>query len=268
MSENEESMGLAPPTSATDMGSSPAKQLDETDKQILEWAGKLEMESIDLREKASSLLALLEQRCNEVHETQQSMVSWKNTIDDELKSFKEDVFQAIKDREESIVSQMKQVISDSVVSVQNANANKPLPPVVAASKLTPDMDKFSSKIIKSFETRQNKWFKEFQSAQQVFYNVMVQMDRFSEVLGNMSEELQHLSTRQVRVEEYLVRQQQQQEQIAKKPLPSTPPPSFVVTRKRSASPLHSRPPAPSRTKDKTLQTRYIIPWEDISDQEL
>lgn len=35
---------------------SPEAKLCEADKQILEWAGKLEMESVDLREQSSKLL--------------------------------------------------------------------------------------------------------------------------------------------------------------------------------------------------------------------
>lgn len=35
---------------------SPERRLGEADKQILEWAGRLEMESVDLREQSSQLL--------------------------------------------------------------------------------------------------------------------------------------------------------------------------------------------------------------------
>ena len=35
---------------------SPGAKLCEADKQILEWAGRLEMESVDLREQSSQLL--------------------------------------------------------------------------------------------------------------------------------------------------------------------------------------------------------------------
>lgn len=43
----------------TATASSQVERLDEADKQILEWAGKLEMESVDLREKSSQLIEIL-----------------------------------------------------------------------------------------------------------------------------------------------------------------------------------------------------------------
>lgn len=43
----------------TTTASSQVERLDEADKQILEWAGKLEMESVDLREKSSKLIEIL-----------------------------------------------------------------------------------------------------------------------------------------------------------------------------------------------------------------
>lgn len=43
----------------TTTASSQVERLDEADKQILEWAGKLEMESVDLREKSSQLMQAL-----------------------------------------------------------------------------------------------------------------------------------------------------------------------------------------------------------------
>lgn len=71
-------------TSETELDSSPTKQLNDTDKQILEWAGKLEMESIDLREKASQLLNLMQRRCSEMLEAQQGLNGWKNNMNGEL----------------------------------------------------------------------------------------------------------------------------------------------------------------------------------------
>lgn len=128
----------------------------------------------------------------------------------------------------------------------------------------PDIEKFSSKIIKSFESRQSKWCKEFQSTQNVLYNVTVQMDRVTEVLGNMSQDIQRLSERQVQLEQLALSHRKEQ---CSEHLPSTPPPSFINSKKRSLSPLREDSIS-NRTRDKMYQTRYIIPWEDISDQEL
>lgn len=48
--------------------SSPARAThgDETDKQILQWAGKLELESIDLKDKSSQLFLALQQNSKEL----------------------------------------------------------------------------------------------------------------------------------------------------------------------------------------------------------
>lgn len=46
--------------------SSQVERLDEADKQILEWAGKLEMESVDLREKSSQLVQVLQNNSEEL----------------------------------------------------------------------------------------------------------------------------------------------------------------------------------------------------------
>lgn len=42
------------------------ERLTEADKQILQWAGKLEMESVDLREKSASLITLLQSNSNKL----------------------------------------------------------------------------------------------------------------------------------------------------------------------------------------------------------
>lgn len=46
--------------------SSQVERLDEADKQILEWAGKLEMESVELREKSSQLVSILQNNSDEL----------------------------------------------------------------------------------------------------------------------------------------------------------------------------------------------------------
>ncbi|AMD18669.1 HBL233Wp [Eremothecium sinecaudum] len=244
-------------TSDTENGSSPLKHLDDTDRQILEWAGKLEMESIDLREKAGDLLSELRKRCNELNVTQKGIVDWKNTMNDELTSFKEEVLRALQDKHKVLLGEIRKT-QNSGGSGSRSKSTVQLPPLSAG-----EMDKFSSRIIKSFETRQNRWLKEFQSTQQVLYNVTVQMDRVTEVLGNMSRDLQNLTERQVTLEQELVNQRYEHNQHNL----STPPPSFVASRKRSASPT-PRGVTLSKTRDKVNKTRYIIPWEDISDQEL
>lgn len=45
---------------------SPGAKLCEADKQILEWAGRLEMESVDLREQSSQLLQELHKSGNKM----------------------------------------------------------------------------------------------------------------------------------------------------------------------------------------------------------
>lgn len=51
---------------ATNSASSQVERLEEADKQILEWAAKLEMESVDLREKSSQLLSVLQNNSKEL----------------------------------------------------------------------------------------------------------------------------------------------------------------------------------------------------------
>lgn len=46
--------------------SSQVERLDEADKQILQWAGKLEMESVELREKSSQLVSILQNNSDEL----------------------------------------------------------------------------------------------------------------------------------------------------------------------------------------------------------
>lgn len=50
----------------TATASSQVERLDEADKQILEWAGKLEMESVDLREKSTQLVQVLKNNSEEL----------------------------------------------------------------------------------------------------------------------------------------------------------------------------------------------------------
>ncbi|AEY95394.1 FACL124Wp [Eremothecium gossypii FDAG1] len=228
------------PTSATEPGSSPGRQLDETDRQILEWAGKLELESVDLREKADALLGLLQQRCSEVAASQQGLETWKQTVGAELSTFKADVVQALEEQRKAVAGE-----------VRRAAGARRTPP--------PDMERFAGRIIKSFETRQQRWFKEFQATQDVLYNVTVQLDRATDVLGSVSRDLQALSARQAQTEAFLARHVHE---LGGNVLPSTPPPSMAPRQRAS-------PPGPAaRTRDKAHQTRYLIPWEDISDQEL
>lgn len=52
-------------TSPLKSGSASGK-LEESDKQILEWAGRLEMESVDLREKSDKLIEVLKKNGEEV----------------------------------------------------------------------------------------------------------------------------------------------------------------------------------------------------------
>lgn len=50
-------------SSSSDVTSTPTRELrDEADKQILQWASKLELESIELRERSSALLTSLNER--------------------------------------------------------------------------------------------------------------------------------------------------------------------------------------------------------------
>lgn len=52
----------------TNTASSQVERLDEADKQILEWAGRLEMESVDMREKSTQLIQALRGNSNELSE--------------------------------------------------------------------------------------------------------------------------------------------------------------------------------------------------------
>lgn len=67
--------------SETDLTSSPVKRLSEADKQILKWAGTLELESIELRDKSSKLLQILAKNGKELNEAGKKL----NSVYDVLK---------------------------------------------------------------------------------------------------------------------------------------------------------------------------------------
>lgn len=52
--------------SETDLGSSPFKNIPDVDKQILEWASKLELETIQIRDTSEKLFAIVKQNIDEL----------------------------------------------------------------------------------------------------------------------------------------------------------------------------------------------------------
>lgn len=134
------------------------------------------------------------------------------------------------------------------------------------------MEKFSSKVIKSFELRQGKLFKEFQSTQEVLFNLIGQMDDIFNILSSISNDLQNLNQRQLQLENSF---------RESKNLLHTPPQSFKRMKDEdNAGELEEilsieLSPIGKRTRNKTRKTaktgnnqRYIIPWEEISYEEL
>lgn len=64
---------MAESDQSTDYSSPRRYMEDETDKQILQWAGKLELESIELRDQSSRLIAELGRNSQQLHASCESL---------------------------------------------------------------------------------------------------------------------------------------------------------------------------------------------------
>lgn len=63
---NSSALEISSPVKGSGCIGNDAKKMSEADKQILKWAGKLELESCDLREKSSLLIGLLKRNSKEL----------------------------------------------------------------------------------------------------------------------------------------------------------------------------------------------------------
>ena len=75
---------MAESEASTDCSSPRQYTEEETDQQLLQWAGRLELESIDLREKSSDLLRALEANSRKLQDSYEKI----NTASGWLKNAK------------------------------------------------------------------------------------------------------------------------------------------------------------------------------------
>ncbi|CUS24553.1 LAQU0S17e01530g1_1 [Lachancea quebecensis] len=234
---------------------------EETDQQLLQWAGRLELESIDLREKSSDLLKALEANSRKLQESYDKI----NTASGWLKNVKE--------------------VRDQLVKVENAQKNNE----AKIMTLEKRVEESGLQTRSSVETHSAQIAKTVENAQDLVLNLGRQSENMLAIMQSLSSETQLVTQRQVGLEQQ-VRQLREGMVAWKEELSdhvtntvrgaieaATSMPITVRSHKqiqhtdlRVTKPMS---PASSREHTRKLRTqtssamRWIIPWEEITEND-
>ncbi|SCU91386.1 LADA_0F09648g1_1 [Lachancea dasiensis] len=293
--------------------SSPKRYAEEyTDQQILKWAGKLELESVDLRDKSEKLIHLLEgnskvlktsfEKLNEVtgglkdlkevHEKLQQMKSAVQKAGKEqssrtagvkkLEKQIEGVLQGFsKSYSLDVVRAQKEIIGsfgkleakfeerlEEFTSVGTSTLTKALAESAGVFK---DMEsRLDAKMGSFAESHSAHFEKAVKEVHNELVNLVRQSAGLTQVLSSMSTETMRVSQRQLHLEQQVCSLKADIANlrgncINRKEIISSNAHDSKVT--KPVSPTCSKEQTRHRRAQTTLATRWIIPWDEISDSE-
>ncbi|CCE61562.1 hypothetical protein TPHA_0A04870 [Tetrapisispora phaffii CBS 4417] len=192
------------------LASSPVKEtvFNEADQQILEWAGKLELESVDLREKAGELTTVLKRNSDRLYSVMEQLNKNLKNIEHQSQT------PADKDIDSEmlkILAKIEKTINDNLGKSNTTQGNR------ASRKRTRGSDdfelhnnidsivknsieKYSKSIVKPVRDNQTKITESLNFMNGMIFNFNNQLESVNKILGNMSSNLKSINDRQVHLE--------------------------------------------------------------------
>ncbi|CAI4044970.1 hypothetical protein SUVZ_10G2120 [Saccharomyces uvarum] len=256
--------------------------LEESDKQILEWAGKLELESMELRENSGKLIKVL----NDNSKTLCKSLGKFNQLLEQDSATNGNVKKLINDLGAQMEAQLGKLSASPPKSDAKPHTAKPDPGYRQA--LVDELSRYNSKITRHVTNKQHETEKSMRCTQEMLFNVGSQMEDVQKVLVSLSKDMHALHARQASLEtafrERAAHVCDPQDVVSLNGTTllhdsddhhkrSTPPPRTMVTRSmkrdRSTSPAVSTSQDDDDNDDdddgRQLKraARTIIPWEEI-----
>ncbi|QLQ81158.1 hypothetical protein HG537_0E05130 [Torulaspora globosa] len=166
----------------TTTASSQVERLDEADKQILEWAGKLEMESVDLREKSSQLIQVLQGNSDDVSALVKKLdaVLAKQGHVDEFRSSISELG--------SQLSTLEKLAKESQKSCKGANGHDRA------------LKKMETNIMDALDTKHESTTRSIEQVQELLFNIGRQLEDTHQVMTSMCKDINRLNQRQSSLE--------------------------------------------------------------------
>ncbi|CAI6819763.1 CIH_HP2_G0028790.mRNA.1.CDS.1 [Saccharomyces cerevisiae] len=261
-----------------------AGALEESDKQILEWAGKLELESMELRENSDKLIKVL----NENSKTLCKSLNKFNQLLEQDAATNGNVKTLIKDLASQIENQLDKV---STTMLSKGDEKKTKSDSSYRQILVEEISRYNSKITRHVTNKQHETEKSMRCTQEMLFNVGSQLEDVHKVLLSLSKDMHSLQTRQTALEMAFREKadhaydrpdvslngttllHDMDEAHDKQRKKSVPPPRMMVTRsmkrRRSSSPTlstsqnHNSEDNDDASHRLKRAARTIIPWEEL-----
>ncbi|KAJ1544117.1 Rec107p [Saccharomyces cerevisiae] len=170
-----------------------AGALEESDKQILEWAGKLELESMELRENSDKLIKVL----NENSKTLCKSLNKFNQLLEQDAATNGNVKTLIKDLASQIENQLDKV---STTMLSKGDEKKTKSDSSYRQILVEEISRYNSKITRHVTNKQHETEKSMRCTQEMLFNVGSQLEDVHKVLLSVSKDMHSLQTRQAALE--------------------------------------------------------------------
>ncbi|EDO19182.1 hypothetical protein Kpol_1050p39 [Vanderwaltozyma polyspora DSM 70294] len=201
-------------------GCSGRDNVSEADKQILEWAGKLELETVDLKEKASELTNVFNESNTKLLELVARLNDHLGSIEGgDMKRSEADGFKSLI---ENLGATLKNGLKESLESsskTSNGVMNKMMKQLqmvtdcvekhdsntVTKSELTKFLGDNNKQLLQEFDARFDEIMKSVDTTQDLVINCGKQLESIFGVMVSVSTEIKNLSDRQTTLEE-LVKQ--------------------------------------------------------------
>ncbi|AJR55938.1 Rec107p [Saccharomyces cerevisiae YJM1419] len=261
-----------------------AGALEESDKQILEWAGKLELESMELRENSDKLIKVL----NENSKTLCKSLNKFNQLLEQDAATNGNAKTLIKDLASQIENQLDKV---STTMLSKGDEKKTKSDSSYRQILVEEISRYNSKITRHVTNKQHETEKSMRCTQEMLFNVGSQLEDVHKVLLSVSKDMHSLQTRQTALEMAFREKadhaydrpdvslngttllHDMDEAHDKQRKKSVPPPRMMVTRsmkrRRSSSPTlstsqnHNSEDNDDASHRLKRAARTIIPWEEL-----
>ncbi|CAI4546647.1 AAC_collapsed_G0030230.mRNA.1.CDS.1 [Saccharomyces cerevisiae] len=261
-----------------------AGTLEESDKQILEWAGKLELESMELRENSDKLIKVL----NENSKTLCKSLNKFNQLLEQDAATNGNAKTLIKDLASQIENQLDKV---STTMLSKGDEKKTKSDSSYRQILVEEISRYNSKITRHVTNKQHETEKSMRCTQEMLFNVGSQLEDVHKVLLSVSKDMHSLQTRQTALEMAFREKadhaydrpdvslngttllHDMDEAHDKQRKKSVPPPRMMVTRsmkrRRSSSPTlstsqnHNSEDNDDASHRLKRAARTIIPWEEL-----
>ncbi|AJR54973.1 Rec107p [Saccharomyces cerevisiae YJM1208] len=261
-----------------------AGALEESDKQILEWAGKLELESMELRENSDKLIKVL----NENSKTLCKSLNKFNQLLEQDAATNGNAKTLIKDLASQIENQLDKV---STAMLSKGDEKKTKSDSSYRQVLVEEISRYNSKITRHVTNKQHETEKSMRCTQEMLFNVGSQLEDVHKVLLSLSKDMHSLQTRQTALEMAFREKadhaydrpdvslngttllHDMDEAHDKQRKKSVPPPRMMVTRsmkrRRSSSPTlstsqnHNSEDNDDASHRLKRAARTIIPWEEL-----